>query len=240
MVTTMDIDQTTVPLPEGAKLVSLRGGRVEVLGEDVSVRVGVDRVLLGRGRRCDLVLDDATVSAVHAELQATPKGLHVLDLNSRNGTFIGDVLVIEAYFTGPREFRCGGKHLRFVPEAPENVVVDHMVRFGSLVGTTPEMLELFGALRRFAPSSMSMVIRGETGTGKERVARAIHEASGRRRKPFLAVNCAAMPEGLLEAELFGHVRGAFTGARQERKGLFVEADGGTLLFDEVAEMSSAM
>jgi len=102
------------------------------------------------------------------------------------------------------------------------------------------MLELFAVLRRFAPSMVSIVIRGETGTGKERVARAIHEASPRRDKPFVAINCAAMPDSLLEAELFGHARGAFTGAEQERKGLFVEADGGTLLFDEVAEMSPAM
>ena len=87
---------------------------------------------------------------------------------------------------------------------------------------------------------MSMVIQGETGTGKERVAQAIHEASPRRDKPFLAVNCAALADTLLEAELFGHVRGAFTGADRARDGFFVEADGGTLLFDEVGEMSSAM
>ena len=102
------------------------------------------------------------------------------------------------------------------------------------------MIELFVKLQRYAPTSMSMVIQGETGTGKERVAQAIHEASPRRNKPFVAVNCAAVADTLLEAELFGHVRGAFTGADRARDGLFVEADGGTLLFDEVGEMSSAM
>ena len=113
-------------------------------------------------------------------------------------------------------------------------------RFGGLVGTTPEMIELFAKLQRYAPTSMSLVIQGETGTGKERVAQAIHEASPRHDKPFVAVNCAAIADSLLEAELFGHVRGAFTGAIRARDGLFVGADGGTLLFDEVGEISSAM
>jgi transcriptional regulator with PAS, ATPase and Fis domain len=102
------------------------------------------------------------------------------------------------------------------------------------------MVELFAKLQRYAPTPMSMVIQGETGTGKERVAQAIHDASPRRDKPFVAINCAADADTLLEAELFGHVRGAFTGADRARDGLFVEADGGTLLFDEVGEMSSAM
>jgi DNA-binding NtrC family response regulator len=180
------------------------------------------------------------VSAVHAEFQATPKGVHLVDLNSLNGVFVGTVRLCEGYLTGPCDIRCGALWLRFVPEPPEQLAVDRVHRFGGLVGTTPQMLELFDALRRFAPTSMPIVIRGETGTGKERVARAIHDASLRRRRPFVAINCAAMPESLLEAELFGHVKGAFTGADRERKGLFAEADGGTLFFDEVGEMSPAM
>ena len=97
------------------------------------------------------------------------------------------------------------------------------------------MIELFAKLQRYAPTSMSMVIQGETGTGKERVAQAIHETSPRRDKRFVAVNCAAVADTLLEAELFGHVRGAFHEPDRARDGLFVEADGGTLLFDEVGE-----
>jgi len=240
MTADLNADAPTLPVSDLTELVSIHGGRIEVTDDKTSIRVGSERLLIGRARRCDLVLDDPIVSAVHAEVQATPRGVHLVDLGSRNGTFIGGAQVIELYLTGPFEFRCGTRRLRFVPGASEEVVIDTSSRFGGLVGTTPEMLELFAVLRRYAPSSVSMVIHGETGTGKERVARAIHEASPRRHKPFLAVNCAAMPDALLEAELFGHVRGAFTGAERDRKGLLVEADGGTVFFDEVGEMSPAM
>ncbi len=204
------------------------------------VNIGVERQRIGRASQCTLVLDDPTVSALHAEVQATPKGVRLLDLGSRNGTFIGETRVVEAYLQAPCELRCGQRRLRFCPEPAQDILVDGKSRFGSLIGTTPEMLSLFSTLDRFAPSSLSIVIHGETGTGKERVARAIHDASRRRQNPFLAINCAAMPDALLEDELFGHRKGAFTGADRERSGLLVEADGGTLFFDEVGEMSPAM
>jgi two-component system response regulator GlrR len=227
----------TVPV---AERFSVRGGRIEAVGDAGRLLVGVERQRIGRARQCAMVLDDPTVSALHAEVQATPMGTRLLDLGSRNGTFLGDTRIVEAYLTGPCDFRCGQRALRFVPEASQDIVIEDKQRFGSLVGTTPEMLSLFATLERFASSGLSIVINGETGTGKERVARAIHDASPRKQKPFLAINCAAMPDALLEDELFGHARGAFTGADRERSGLFVEADGGTLLFDEVAEMSVAM
>lgn len=113
-------------------------------------------------------------------------------------------------------------------------------RFGPLRDHAGDAGGLVERLRQFAPSDVSIVITGETGTGKEVVARAVHAASVRRGKPFVGVNCAAMPENLLEDELFGHVKGACTGADRDREGLLVQADGGTLLFDEVAEMSPAM
>jgi transcriptional regulator with PAS, ATPase and Fis domain len=209
------------------------GDALRVVGEDTSVPVDMERLHIGRSQRCALVLDDPTVSKVHTEVQATPRGVHLVDLNSLNGTFIGEASIVEAYMTGSCEFRCGAKRLRFVPEPVREVQIEAPKRFGGLVGSTPEMIELFAKLQRYSPTSMSMVIRGETGTGKERVAQAIHDASPRRDKPFVAVNCAAVADTLLEAELFGHVRGAFTGADRARDGLFVEADGGTLLFDEV-------
>jgi two-component system response regulator HydG len=108
--------------------------------------------------------------------------------------------------------------------------------FPELVGQCPSMRELFQLLDRVAPSDASVLITGETGTGKEVVARAIHRRSRRADKPFVGISCAAMPENLLESELFGHVRGAFTDARAARKGLFLHAQGGTLFLDEIGEM----
>jgi DNA-binding NtrC family response regulator len=227
-------------LPQETHLLPLRGGRIEVVGESSSMTVGMERLHIGRSKSCALVLQDPTVGRVHMEVQATPRGVRVADLRSCNGTFIGGAQIVEAYLTGPCELRCGTKRLRFVPGPVQEVEVQAPERFGGLVGTTPEMFELFAKLERYAPTSMSIVIQGETGTGKERVAQAIREGSPRRDKPFVPINCAAVADNLLEAELFGHVRGAFTGAERARDGLFVEADGGTLLFDEVGEMSSAM
>ena len=111
---------------------------------------------------------------------------------------------------------------------------------GRIVGRSPAMAPFFAALRRVAPTDTTVLIVGETGTGKELAARAVHELSPRRRGPFVAVNCAALGEGVLESELFGHVRGAFTGALRDRAGLFEAAGSGTIFLDEVGEISMAL
>ena len=114
--------------------------------------------------------------------------------------------------------------------------VDRSTRFGDLIGASPAMHEIFALIRKIQHSKSSVLITGESGTGKDVVARTLHFTSSRRDGPFVPINCTAMPEGLLESELFGHVRGAFTGAHTAKRGLFEEADGGTLFLDEIGDM----
>ena len=118
--------------------------------------------------------------------------------------------------------------------------VEARYSFGQLLGKSAVMQRLFGLLERLAATSSTVLIQGESGTGKELVARALHYHSARRRHPFVPVNCAALPEGLLESELFGHAKGAFTGAQIARRGLFLEASRGTLFLDEIGDMPLGM
>ena len=118
--------------------------------------------------------------------------------------------------------------------------VERPYRFDNIIGRSPQMQEVFGLIRRLSSSSVNVLITGESGTGKELVARAIHYNSPRSKRPFVAVNCAAIPDQLLESELFGYKRGAFTDARSDRQGMFVEAEGGTLFLDEIGDLSPAL
>ncbi len=124
------------------------------------------------------------------------------------------------------------------PETTKRVVRDSG-RLGPLVGSSPKMKEIFSLIERVAPSNVSVLVTGESGTGKELVARALHDLSARRGKPFVAVNCAAIPETLIESEIFGHEKGSFAGALERRAGCFELAEEGTLLLDEIGEMPAA-
>jgi DNA-binding NtrC family response regulator len=114
--------------------------------------------------------------------------------------------------------------------------VDQTASFGDLIGASPAMREIFALIKKISGSRSSVLVTGESGTGKEVVARTIHFTGARADRPFIPINCTAMPEGLLESELFGHARGAFTGAHTAKSGLFEEADGGTLFLDEIGDM----
>jgi transcriptional regulator of acetoin/glycerol metabolism len=235
------LDDPTVDLGDPGTRV--HGGRLEDEVGNVLLQVGDLPRTIGRSRDVALFIDDHGVSKRHAELEPTPEGVRLRDLGSRNGTFVevagNTTRISDVLLDYGCTIRLGHARFRFVPE-PLAPVQNSARRFGGLLGTTPEMLDLFANLERHAGGELSVLIGGETGTGKERAARAIHNASPRRTKPFVALSCATVPEFSIDDELFGHVRGAFRDAHRDRAGAFVEADGGTLFFDDVAEMSLPM
>jgi two-component system response regulator GlrR len=200
------------------------------------------RSLLGAAPQCDLCIDDRAVSRLHAELDPRSDGLWVRDLASRNGTYVNGLRVEAARLSHGHRLRVGGTQLTVCYEGASRAEPAQWPsdRFGPLRGKSPAMRELFATLARLAPSESSVLIQGETGSGKELVARAIHDASPRAKGPFVVVDCAALSETLMDAELFGHTRGAFTGALQPRAGAFEEASGGTVFLDEIGELPLAM
>ena len=219
--------------------IEVRGGKLTVAkgaGSKKELDVGTDTVVVGRNEACDLVLDDRKVSAVHMELVATEKGVRLRDLGSRNGTFIGDTRVAEVYLVKHAFVTLGDSMVEFTPSGPSEVDVPDLGGFGPLVGQSPGMRAVFERLKKAAPTDLTVLIGGETGSGKELVAQAIHEASARAHKPFIVVDCGAIPATLAESALFGHERGSFTGAVDKRVSPFVEADGGTIFLDELGEL----
>jgi transcriptional regulator with GAF, ATPase, and Fis domain len=199
------------------------------------------RAVLGAAPGVDVVIADPAISRLHAELELRDDGLWVRDLESRNGTWVDGVLVSGARVGDGGRIRVGATEIvvRY-PDVATPVELHAGDRFGPLLGRSVVMRELFVRLARVAPTDSTVLVQGETGTGKELVAEALHAASPRASQPFVVVDCAALPENLLEAELFGHTRGAFTGAVAARAGAFEAAEGGTVFLDEVAELPLSM
>jgi two-component system, NtrC family, response regulator GlrR len=197
--------------------------------------------VIGSAPRADLVVAHPSVSRIHAELDPRSDGLWVRDLGSRNGTFIEGIRVTGGRVPDGGELRLGGATLVVgYPDERVPVSLWPSERFCALVGTSSVMRALFARLERIAATESTVMITGETGTGKELVAHAIHERSRRAGKPFVVVDCGAIPDELFESELFGHVRGAFTGAATSRTGALETASGGTVFLDEVGELSPAV
>ncbi len=224
----------TVAIPKRALVV---GGTLRKAdGEGDAVEIREAPVLVGRDERASMVLSDKEVSSLHAELTATEQGVRVRDLGSRNGTWVDDTRLVEGFLTQPCSLWLGGVELHFEPRKPSRLELPADESFGDLHGSSPAMRKLFGQLRRIAKTDVSVLVLGETGTGKELVAQALHKASPRAKAPFVVVDCGAIPPTLAESTLFGHERGAFTGAVQSRTSPFVEANGGTLFLDELGEL----
>ncbi|HEU4539079.1 MAG TPA: sigma 54-interacting transcriptional regulator [Polyangiaceae bacterium] len=226
------------PPPLARGRAELRGGTLRVVGQGrgPARSVGVEPVSVGRDPSCQIVLHDPRVSAIHAEFAATPLGVRARDLGSRHGTFLGQTRLTEIYLTHRCRLTVGETALEFEPLAPEKVPLGQAGAFGPLVGESLAMRAVFDRLARAAPTELTVLILGETGTGKELAAQALHAASARRAKPFVVVDCGALSPSLAEAALFGHEKGAFTGADQRRPSPFEEAAGGTVFLDELGEL----
>ena len=219
--------------------VEIRGGRIRPMKAPAGkgwIDIGADPIVVGRNAACQMVLDDGKVSAVHAEFQAHEQGVRVRDLGSRNGTFVAGVRVGEIYLLAGTKLRLGETEVQFEPLRPERITVSAIPTFGRLVAHSAGMRAIFERLSKIAPTDLTLLITGETGTGKELVAQALHDASARAKKPFVVVDCGSIPPTLAEAYLFGHERGAFTGAVDKRPSPFVEAEGGTIFLDELGEL----
>ena len=200
-----------------------------------------DVIRIGSAKTGDIVITDPTVSRRHAEIHRGRDGVVLRDLGSTNGTFVGQVRAKEVYLGPDTRFRVGRTELIFTP-ADEIIDVkpsdaDH---FEHLVGRSVAMREVFGILERIAPTDLTVLISGETGTGKELACRAVHNRSKRSSGPFIVFDCGAAPENLIESELFGHQRGAFTGAVESRPGVFEMANTGTIFIDEIGELPLAL
>ncbi len=195
-----------------------------------------DEIRIGSSPEADLTLADPAVSREHLAIRNGDEGLVFTDLGSTNGTYIGEIRIDRVFYQGTVEFRIGKTTLRLDPLGEvEEKEMSSADRFGRMIGHSPQMREMFAVLEKVAASDLTVLIEGETGTGKELAAEGLHTESTRP-GPFVTINCGAIPRELIESELMGHVKGAFTGAVSDRPGAFLSADGGTLFLDEVGEL----
>jgi transcriptional regulator with GAF, ATPase, and Fis domain len=193
---------------------------------------------VGKAPDNDLVIADDTVSRTHFEIVRDGKGYLVRDRDSTNGTFLDGAEIREAYLRAGSVVGAGAVELKFTPfEERIEILPSEREQLGELVGTSIALREIFGLIERIAPTDATVLIEGETGTGKDLIARALHGASRRAGAPFIVVDCGAVAGTLIESELFGHEKGAFTGAVNTRHGAFELASGGTVFLDEIGELS---
>jgi two-component system, NtrC family, response regulator HydG len=199
-------------------------------------------MLIGQSEVCDLILPDRRVSRRHLALELAGDSLRVNDLGSTNGTFVAGIRVIDVLLRGGEDVVIGDTTLRVarVTAKLEASDVSPRASFGRVVGSSPAMRALYPLCERLAQTDVTVLIEGETGTGKEILAESIHEAGPRASGPFVVFDCTTVAPNLLESELFGHERGAFTGAAAARAGLFEQADGGTLLIDEIGDLEPTL
>ncbi len=230
-ITYIDGRPTTITLRR-CKLALMRGGELkEMLFEQ-------DVVTIGAMEDNDLVVDDETVSRNHCRIIREGDQYIIKDLGSTNGTFVNRVRIREAFLHENCTLTCGKTDIKFQPvDEKLRIVPSDRERYGDILGRDRTMREIYAILEKIAPTDTTVVIEGETGTGKEVVARTIHQTSRRKDGPFMVFDCGAVPENLIESELFGHEKGSFTGAIATRQGVFEMGHGGTVFLDELGELA---
>ncbi len=218
----------------------MRGFELDVLegpGQGKHWESNTDRCTMGFHPSCDLQIDDSTVSRFHCEVTIGERGAMVRDLGSSNGTMVDGVRVIECFLKRGSLLRLGRTVVRFQYLGRRNrISLSERSTFGMLVGQSVVMRAMFAMLERAAQSNITLLLEGETGTGKSAAARSVHAESPRQSGPFIMIDCGSIPGNLLESELFGHEKGAFTGADSARVGAFEDAQGGTIFLDEIGEL----
>ena len=217
-----------------------------VEGPDRGTKFAIDgstpsRLLIGKSPSCDLKLTDPAVSRRHASLYISRGKLRLTDLESTNGTFVNGISIVDAWLDGGEFLRMGATtfHVQ-LEETRKTTRLSSRTSFGGVVGASEAMRRLYPLCERLAESDVPLVIEGETGTGKEVLAEAIHQLSTRADGPFVVFDCMAAPPNLLESLLFGHEKGAFTGANASRAGVFERAHKGTLLIDEIGDLDISL
>ncbi|MFL5306218.1 MAG: sigma 54-interacting transcriptional regulator [Polyangia bacterium] len=238
----MNLKTETRILDGGAPVIRQSGGGrlLVVKGPDRGemFEVATAPITLGSGQGCDVLLSDPTVSRRHLEAAPGPEGVVLRDLGSTNGSFVQGARFQELTLGFGTEVTIGKTVLKWVPnEESIDLGPSEAESYGALVGRDAKLRRLFRLLDDVAATDATVLIEGETGTGKELLAEEIHRHSPRKNGPFIVFDCGAVPDELIESALFGHVRGAFTGAVTDRRGAFEEADGGTLFLDEIGELS---
>jgi len=228
-------------LPDGPVSVTLRKCKIVREGNEGSAVEYIfdqNSVSIGSMEDNDVILEDESVSRYHARIFLEQEDYFVQDLSSTNGTWVNGVRVREAFLKSGCTVRVGHSNLRF-SALDERVEIQPSAReaMGDIVGKSIRMREIFTIVEKIAPTAATVILEGETGTGKEVVARTFHRFSARASQPFIVVDCGAVPENLIESELFGHEKGSFTGALASRQGLFEMAHGGTLFLDEIGELA---
>ncbi len=200
-----------------------------------------DSFTIGADLHNDLVLEDSAISRRHCEIQLGEEGYAIRDLGSTNGTWVQGVRVREAFLDEGTEFQIGSTRLIFCPlQETMELRLSDKTAFGNLLGRSIPMRRVFHIAEHYAKTDATVMIEGETGTGKEVLAEEIHNHSQRSASPFIVIDCASLAEDLVASELFGHNRGAFTGAITEREGAFEAADGGTVFLDEIGDLAPGL